>query len=125
MDHVKAVTKMVIPTFVLFAVVDLINQINVVFVGKTNNAQMIAGIGLAKSLFEMFPACFTIGCAGALETMVSQSYGKNNFKQCGDYLNKQYILITALYIPISLILFFSEDILIAFNQDAAAAKYAS
>jgi Na+-driven multidrug efflux pump len=49
---------------------------------------MLAGIGLAKSIFEMLPACFAIGSSGALETLVSQSYGKKDYKKCGDYLNK-------------------------------------
>jgi Na+-driven multidrug efflux pump len=59
----------------LFVIADLISQINLIFVGKHDNIEMIAGYGLAKTGIEMLPVTITLGFAGALETLVSQSYG--------------------------------------------------
>ena len=85
---------------------------------------MLAGYGLAKTAQEMLPVTITLGLAGALETLVSQSYGQKKYLKCAHYLNKQYILITILFIPLSMILYNIEPILTAFGQDQLASEFA-
>ena len=70
-DQIKDILKLVIPTFILFVSVNLQNQINVIFVGKTGDTKMMSGIGMAKLLYDMLPSVFVMGFSGTLETLVS------------------------------------------------------
>ena len=64
-------------------------------------------MGLAICLLDMLPMAIAMGFAGALETLVSQYFGKEDYHLCGQFLNKQLILVTIVYLPVAAILFFS------------------
>ena len=50
--------------------------------------------------------CYSIlmGVNTALETFVSQAYGRKNLRECGLYLHRAVLIITALFVPLCLIL---------------------
>ena len=45
-----------------------------------------------------------VGLNGALETLVSQSYGSGNLKLCGVYLNRGRFVLLCSFIPVAVIL---------------------
>lgn len=57
---------------------------------------MIAGVGMAIMLVKMLSISVMCGLNSALGTFVSQSYGQNNLRLCGQYLNTAR-LITLIY----------------------------
>lgn len=65
-----------------------------------------------------------IGLNGALETLVSQSYGANNLKLCGVYLNRGRYVLCLCFIPVTLVLSQAENILVAIGQNPDVAKHA-
>ena len=54
---------------------------------------------------------------GALETLVSQSFGAGKYEECGVFLNRGKVVVTYLMVPIIIIYLFSDKILIALSQD--------
>lgn len=54
-------------------------QINIIYAGKLNNDQMLAGMGLANTLINCTTISITYGLSGVLETFVSQSYGSKQY----------------------------------------------
>ena len=56
-----------------------LNSINLIFVGHLNNPTITAGIGLAIITINM--VCFAIGFGfnGAIDTLVSQAYGNQEY----------------------------------------------
>ena len=48
---------------------------NIYFVGYLNEPVLLAGVGLANSLINVLVFAVTLGLNGALETLVSQSFG--------------------------------------------------
>ena len=94
------------------------------FVGKLNDESALAGIGLATALIYCLPVSLTFGMASVLETMVSQAYGSKQYNICGQYLNKQILVVTCLFIPVGSLLYYSEYFLVNFlAQDATSSKY--
>ena len=65
---------------------------------------MIAGVGMGNMIMNMIGMSVIIGINGALETLCSQSYGANNLRLCGIYLNRSRFVLLMCFIPISLIL---------------------
>jgi MATE family multidrug resistance protein len=61
---------------------------------------------------------------GALETLISQSYGAGKFEECGVFLNRGKVVATLVMIPIIIIYIFADSILIALDQDPTIAVIA-
>lgn len=112
------------PSVLSMAIAELILHINVMFVGRLNAEEKLAGIGLANSIVCSVPLALTYGLSGVLETLVSQAYGQKQYKLCGVYLNRQLSLISLFYIPIGALMYNSEPILVSvFGQDPEASYY--
>jgi hypothetical protein len=86
-------------------------QINILFVKEFNNEAMIASLGFINAISNSIPAAVCEGISCALETLVSQAYGYKRFDLCGHYLNQMIILNTIVFIPITIIIWHSGDLL--------------
>lgn len=95
----------------------LVQLINTFFVGNLNNAALLGGVGMGNMLINVLGFAVQQGLNGALETLVSQSYGNNQLEMCGKYLNRGRLICAALTIPLIIIFLFSDSILIALGQD--------
>ncbi len=71
----------------------------------------MAGVGMGNMLINVFCFAITQGLNSALETLVSQEYGAENYKECGRYLNRGRVIVTTVMIPIAAIISFSDVIL--------------
>ena len=85
----------------------------------------LAGVGLAVTISCIL--CLTVleGMNGAVETLVSQAYGNGQLGLCGVHLNRGRLILTTMFIPLAIILTFSEQILVTVGQDPLVSSYAS
>ena len=60
----------------------------------------------------MLGLSIVLGFNGAMETLVSQANGSGNIALCGVYLNRSRFVLLLSFIPISMVLFQSEAILV-------------
>ena len=51
---------------------------------------------------NILPYALMIGVNTALETLVSQAYGRKNLQDCGLYLHRAWFLILCLFFPIAI-----------------------
>jgi MATE family multidrug resistance protein len=86
-------------------------------IGKLNDPVKLAAIGLGNMLNQLLPYTMMIGMNTALETLVSQAYGRKNIYECGLFLHRSLMLITIMFIPIAVILYHSDSILIFVGID--------
>lgn len=86
-------------------------------IGKLNDPVKLAAIGLGNMLNQLLPYTMMIGMNTALETLVSQAYGRKNIYECGLYLHRSLLLITIMFIPIAVILVYCDSILIFVGID--------
>ena len=75
-----------------------------IFVGHLNDAAKMAGVGMGNMIINMLGLSLICGMNGAMETLVSQSYGSNNLQLCGIYLNRGRFVMVALFVPVLIIL---------------------
>jgi len=71
------------------------------------------------------PYSVMIGINTALETFVSRAAGRNNLLDCGLYLHRSILVITVLYIPVSLLLWNTESLLVASGISQPSAQVAA
>lgn len=98
-------------------------QVNIRYAGRLNNDAMITGLGQAYSLLIVLPYTITFGVSSVLETQVSQAFGSNHLHLCGKYLNQHLFVISAVYVPVCILLFNSKSFLLAFGMDAEVSEY--
>ena len=98
-------------------------QINLVFVGNLQDPAKLSGIGAGNMLLNLLPYALMIGVNTALETLVSQAYGRKDLRECGLFLHRAWFVITCLSIPIGLSFYKAKDVLIFAGFDSVTAGY--
>ena len=98
-----------------------------IIVGKLDNTVELAAVGLGNVILNMCILSLLLGMNTALETMVSQAHGAGQMQLSGEYLNRMRIILTLMFIPLSIFLAFARPMLIGLGQDSEvstiAAKY--
>ncbi len=86
---------------------------------------MISAIGLGNSFIYAIGLCMGIGFPGAIDTLVSQAFGKEDFHMCGVYLNRGRVLMFTIFLPVAMLFGLSNYILLAMGIQADIAQIAS
>ena len=76
-----------------------------------NNA-LIAGVGMASTMLNFMGWSVLLGMNSALDTLVSQSAGAGNLELCGVYLNRGRFIMTVAFVPVCLLTFQIESIML-------------
>ena len=96
---------------------------NLAFLGHLGDPSLIGGVGMGQACMSLMGMSIILGCNSALDTLVSQSAGAGNLKMCGVYLNRARYIMSLMFIPIIILSFYIERILIYANQDPVVAKW--
>ena len=98
LDSIKKVFKISIPQVVTLISMMLTYLCNVAVVGNLGNQSDVAGAGMANMLMNIIANSNLQGMAFALSILVSQAFGKEEYKMCGVYLNRGRIVCFILFI---------------------------
>ena len=104
-DSVKKFMSLSIPAILSFFLIQIQDQISVLFIANMNDATHLAAIGLGNMMIIIIPYSIMIGVNTALETFVARAQGRNNLRDCGLYLHRAILIITLIYIPVTIMLF--------------------
>ena len=78
---------------------------------------MLAGVGLGNMTQNLCALSIIYGLNMSVETLVSQAAGAGDLRLCGTYLNRGRVILTAIFLPIAVVLMNSFNILMALGQD--------
>ena len=112
MTTAKTYYKMGFP-IIISRITIFVQFFNVLFSATLKDKTKIAAIGLANSILCIFGQYFMLGFLVPLETLTSQAYGAGNMRLCGVYLNRALVLLHVVMVPIFIILWNSEAILLS------------
>ncbi len=105
------------------------NIIGFYFVGLLEDVVLLDAVSLATTFVNIVGASVIYGFSTALDTLISQSFGKGNMRMCGIYLGRAVVVCSIIAIPMCLLIFLSGSIfgLIGIEQDVvdATSKYAA
>ena len=109
-------------------------MVSTYFIGHTNNAKLIAGVGMGNMLMNVLAFSEIQGMNMAVQTLVSKAYGASKDedctpevrakmrRECGIIFNKGRLSSTFLLIPIALVFTFSEQLLKGLGQNHAVSE---
>ena len=111
----KNFIKIAVPSMITTLINYIVMTINIIFVGQLehDSAAKLAGVGLGNIFLSMFGRHIICSTNSALETFVSQAFGQGKLRLAGHYMNRAKMILTAVYIPLAIMLVFSEKILVA------------
>ncbi|CAJ1957115.1 unnamed protein product [Sphenostylis stenocarpa] len=98
-----------------------ITSVSVMLVGHLGDLQL-AGATLANSWFNVTGSAVMVGLSGALETLCGQGFGAKEYQVLGIYLQASCIISLIFSIIISIILFYTEPILVLLHQSQDIAR---
>jgi Na+-driven multidrug efflux pump len=99
--------------------------INFAFITSYDIPSLLGGLGLGMTFQICLNNCFMVGMNSTITTFASQLIGMGQIKRSGKYLNAARLITVGLAIPIMILLWFSEELLLAVGQDSLVAYHAS
>jgi MATE family multidrug resistance protein len=102
-----------IPTMIMLSFSYLMEITNMYFVGHLDDPTKVVGIGLGNMMTNILITSNIMGINGGIGTLVPQAFGANNLRKCGIYLNRGRALSLIIMIPMTIIMLFTEKILLA------------
>jgi MATE family multidrug resistance protein len=120
--------KKFLPVSLVYLIYITINIINILFVSHSEfsktNKELIYAVNLGLSIYNMLGISICFGISSSLDTFCTNSFGAKLYYLMGCYLNRSLVIMTFLYIPIAIGMFFLKDILFAMGQDELVAVHA-
>lgn len=105
-----------------------VEVISLYFLGNLGDVKVLAAAGLAMMMMNVVVMSILFGSIRGMETLVSQAYGKKDHILMSAYMNRGRMILVVMFIPLAIILWFSEPILLLLGQNpevaALAATYA-
>lgn len=99
-------------------------MITVFFIGRKGDALLLASVGLGNMMVNVLAFATTQGLNGALEYYVSNAYGQRKYKECGQWLNRGKLVATLVFLPVMIMFFNAEWLLLKLGQDPQISKLA-
>jgi MATE family multidrug resistance protein len=91
--------------------------INIAFIGRYDNSELISGIGIGTLYINATGYILGIGLIGGLDTICSQTYGAKLYNLMGIYVNITRIVLVFFFFFVCLpMVIFSSPILMAIGQ---------
>lgn len=113
----------------LWAIFSLMLQVlpeiyNTAVLSHYGNASVVAGAGLGVMFINMFVYGIFEGLNGAIDTLVSQSYGSKDYYTCNLVFNRAKMINSIIFVPVAALLIFSSNFLDFLRQPPEVSKNA-
>ncbi|KAK7269830.1 hypothetical protein RIF29_22588 [Crotalaria pallida] len=94
-----------------------LQMISIMFVGHLGKLPL-SGVSLGNSFASVTGYSVLLGMGSALETLCGQAYGAKQYHMLGIHTQRAMLVLLGLSIPLSLVWFYTSNLLIAMGQDS-------
>jgi Na+-driven multidrug efflux pump len=114
----KEISTLAFPNFVL---TNLNDMTSLIVVSQSGREDYISVVGISTVIVGMFGLQPLFAISTSLDTLISQSFGKGDYRMCGEYLNKAATLLFLSCTPSFICIFFTKNILslMGFSEEIA------
>ncbi|CAI0450947.1 unnamed protein product [Linum tenue] len=123
LDQLKKVTRMAAPMVVVSVTQYLVQVVSLMMSGHLGELSL-SGVAIATSFTNVTGFALLFGLAGALETLCGQAYGAEQYWKCGTYTYASIISLVPICVPVSILWYYVDDILVSIGQDPEIASVA-
>jgi Na+-driven multidrug efflux pump len=114
-----------IPMLVLLFISAIVSEINSIQISNMASEAHQAAGSMISMITGTLPIAFTFCLAGILEASVSYSLSKKNYTQCGNYLHKTLMVNTMAFIPVAILIFYSQILFESVTENIESSRIAS
>jgi len=100
--------EVALPAMVSQFLAIFMEALNNSFVGHLGREEVLAGVGMANMHLNIFMLSLIWGMNSTLNTLLTQAYGFGDLRQCGVYLNRSRIIVTLVFLPMSIFILNTE-----------------
>lgn len=97
----------------------------VYFVGRLGNVTYLDAFSLGNTWTGIFAFSIIIGFGAGMDTLVSQSFGQNDFRMCAIHLYRGFLVVSIASLPCYLILSYSYQIYCFIGIDPQVSYHAA
>jgi len=97
---------------------------SIYFLGKLDNVAYLDAYALSNTWVAIFGYSFVLGLATGLDTLVSQSFGRQEYSLCGQHLFRGFLVVGIACIPCYAIIYYSGSIFQNIGIDPEVSLYA-
>ena len=108
MEAIKNVLEVALPAMVSQFLAIFMEALNNSFVGHLGREEVLAGVGMANMHLNIFMLSLIWGMNSTFNTLLTQAYGFGDLRQCGVYLNRSRIIVTLVFLPMSIFILNTE-----------------
>ncbi|CAI2365265.1 unnamed protein product [Moneuplotes crassus] len=124
MEATKNYIWLAIPSIAGMLLRRSLDIVNYAVIGQMGDATYASGLGLGMMTINMVAICLGNGLSGGIETLCSQAFGRNDNYQAGQYYKRAQVILTALFIPQAILLYFATPLLMASGQPERSSQIA-
>ena len=122
----KAILSNAIPATFSLLFVFITETINIAFIGRFNDSELISGIGIGTLYINATGYIIGAGLIGGLDTLCSQTFGAKLYHLMGIYVNiTRVVLLLFFFIICVPMVYFSSPILMSIGQFQSVCTIAS
>ncbi|CAN1122744.1 Protein DETOXIFICATION 1 [Linum perenne] len=122
-EEVKQQGRIAAPMVAVALLQYLLQVVSMVMVGHLGTLPL-SSVAIAISLTNVTGFSLLSGMAGGLETLCGQAYGAKQYKKLATYTYSAIITLLILCLPITLLWFFIDKLLISIGQDPSISHQA-
>ncbi len=122
--YAKALFDLAWPIAIACIMWPMHSLIGLCFVGRLNDVKYVDAVSLGTSWAGIFAFSIQVGLSNALDTLISQSFGKKEFAACGLFFNRALLIISATSLACCLIMCLSGVVFSLFGIDAEVVRLA-
>ncbi|KAK9848244.1 hypothetical protein WJX84_010197 [Apatococcus fuscideae] len=119
-SEAKLLISLGFPVFAALAANRGLSTISLSFVGKIGSSELAAA-GLATSLANVTGDSVLVGISSAMQTLCGQAFGAKALKEVGNWWQRAVLILWVTCIPISLLWWFMQPLLLLIGQEAQVA----
>lgn len=120
-EAVQDIGRAALPNILTSLASSMKDVISLYFIGHLNQPILFAALGFGATWVNAFATALTFGLAAGFGIVASQAYGAGNYRKFGLLYQKSIVVITAILLCISSVLYFTEAELLFFGFEAELA----
>ncbi len=122
--YAKNLMSLAVPSTLAFLSWNLQGLVCIYFVGRLDNVTYLDAYAFAYTWSGIFAFSMILGLGSGMDTLVSQSFGRGDYRDCGMHLVRGFAVLSVAALPCCVMLLISDKLFGLIGMDPTVAEHA-